>query len=75
MLGDSGSFRSTLPLDPSGDPAVVLSPALRFSPTESLYFDLGGRFALNEEGRINTGSAILPLGGRAQLALGVGYRW
>jgi hypothetical protein len=75
MIGLQLTFQTVVPLDPSGDAAVVLSPAVRFSPTESMYIDLGGRFALNEEGRINTGSAILPIGGRAQLALGVGYRW
>ncbi len=75
MIAAQVTIQSIVPLDPSGDPGVVLSPTLRFSPLESLYFDIGGRFALNDEGRINTGSPILPVGGRAQLALGVGYRW
>jgi hypothetical protein len=66
------TIQNTVPAAPSGKMAIVLSPVLRVTPVARLYFEVGGRFAVSEEGQLNTGSSFIS-GGRSQLLVGLGY--
>lgn len=54
--------------------AFLLAPALRFTAAPNVHIDVSGRFALDEDGRLYTGTDLLA-GGRAQLTLALDFRW